>query len=127
MDTVTTTNNPFGIPELRHRLSQFITNKDALSCALVSKAWTLDFVRTIWFQVEFDVHPQFVDLSPDIIAKHEHHIRVVINATTLEEISAINYANVNRLRHLEIAASTTTRNKKAPTKSSPGTTPASKN
>ncbi|KAG0277223.1 hypothetical protein BGZ95_006295 [Linnemannia exigua] len=107
MDTATTTRNPFDIPELRHQLSQFLPNKDAISCALVSKAWTLDFVRTIWFQIEFEIHPQFVDLSPDIVAKHGRNIRVVKNAITLEEVSALNHVNVNSLRHLEIGVSTT--------------------
>ncbi|KAF9147022.1 hypothetical protein BG015_011390, partial [Linnemannia schmuckeri] len=72
--------NPFDLPELRYRLSWFVTIKGALSCALVFKAWSDDFVSVIWFKVDFDVQPRFANLSPDTIAKHGHRTRVVKNA-----------------------------------------------
>ncbi|KAG0271529.1 hypothetical protein BGZ95_000647 [Linnemannia exigua] len=109
MDNPTVTRNPFDLPELIYRLSRFVNNNDALSCALVSKAWTIDFVSSIWFQIDFDIHAQFADLSPDVVAKHGHHIRVVKNAKALAQVSALDHSNINRLRylHIEAAASTT--------------------
>ncbi|KAG0205725.1 hypothetical protein BGX33_007763 [Mortierella sp. NVP41] len=101
MDTISTT-NPLDIPELRHRLSLFVTVKDALSCARVSKAWTDDFIAAIWFTVDFDMQPRFVDLAPDIITKHGHLIRIVKNARFESQISILANTSVNRLKELRI-------------------------
>ncbi|KAF9124061.1 hypothetical protein BGW39_008501 [Mortierella sp. 14UC] len=108
MEAVTITRSPFDLPELRYRLSRFVSVKDALSCALVSKAWTHDFMSAIWFRVDFNVNCRFADLSPDIIAKHGHHIRVVKNANQFPRVHALDNSNVNKLRDLrmEIKAST---------------------
>ncbi|KAF9123105.1 hypothetical protein BGW39_009253 [Mortierella sp. 14UC] len=99
MANPTSARSPFDL-----RLSRFVTNNDALSCSLVSKAWTVDFVSSIWFHIDFDIHPQFADLSPDIIAKHGHHIQVVKNAKAIEQVSALDHFNVNRLKYLQIEA-----------------------
>ncbi|KAF9134233.1 hypothetical protein BGW39_007704 [Mortierella sp. 14UC] len=103
---MTTTNptekNPFDLPELSYWLSRFVAFKDALSCALVCKAWTADFLSAVWFQVDFDDHPQFAKLSPDIVAKHGHLIRIVKNAKTPAQVSVLNNAGVDSLRDLHI-------------------------
>ncbi|KAG0291148.1 hypothetical protein BGZ97_005977 [Linnemannia gamsii] len=85
---------PFDIPELRHRISLFSTVKDALRCALVSKAWTDNYLSVIWFKINFDVQPWFAGLPPDIVAKHGHRIRIVNNAKLLYQVTAI--ANAGR-------------------------------
>ncbi|KAF9134240.1 hypothetical protein BGW39_007711 [Mortierella sp. 14UC] len=100
-----TTNNPFDLPELRHRLSRVVAVKDTLSCALVSKAWAETFVPVVWFKVDLKVQPLFTVLSPRIIAKHGNHIRTAINVKTLPHVSALANAGVNRLRYLHIEAS----------------------
>ncbi|KAF9134226.1 hypothetical protein BGW39_007697 [Mortierella sp. 14UC] len=92
--------NPFVLPELRHPLSRFFTIKDAISCACVSKAWTDDFVSAIWFQIDFSHQPRFATLSPDIVAKHGHHIRIVKNAHTVAQISVLANTSVRQLREL---------------------------
>ncbi|KAG0273117.1 hypothetical protein BGZ95_011056 [Linnemannia exigua] len=103
MPTLTTAaRNTLDLPELRHRLSRFVTIKDALSCALVCKAWTDSFTSAIWFSIDFDVHPRFVDLSPDTIAKHGHLIRVVKNAKEAPQVAILANSRVNNLRHLHI-------------------------
>ncbi|KAF9138983.1 hypothetical protein BGX30_008523 [Mortierella sp. GBA39] len=102
MATSATTKNPFDLPELRHRISRYVTIKDALSCALVSKAWTDDFVSAIWFKVDFDVQPRFTDLSPYTIAKYGHHIQIVKNAKSLSQVSSLTNIGVNGLRVLNI-------------------------
>ncbi|KAG0217761.1 hypothetical protein BGX33_009640 [Mortierella sp. NVP41] len=101
MDTATT-KNPFDIPELRHRLSLFVTVKNALSCARVSKSWVYDFVAAVWFTVHFDVHPRFVDLASEIITKHCHLIRIVKNVKSLLHVRSIANTGVNRLRELRM-------------------------
>ncbi|KAG0373723.1 hypothetical protein BGX24_011332, partial [Mortierella sp. AD032] len=109
MDTTTTTVcNPFDLPELRFQLSRFLAPKDVLSCALVSKAWTYEFVSAIWRKVDLSVHPRFAELPTNVITKQGHHIRVVNNARALEEDSALAYSNINKLGflHIETAGST---------------------
>ncbi|KAK3845517.1 MAG: hypothetical protein J3R72DRAFT_435965 [Linnemannia gamsii] len=107
MSTTTPVRTPFDLPELRHRLSGFVTLKDALSCALVCKAWSTDFMSAIWFQVDFVSHPQFADLSPDIVSKHGHLTRIVKNAKSPPQVSVLANAGVNNLRglHMEQTAS----------------------
>ncbi|KAF9134228.1 hypothetical protein BGW39_007699 [Mortierella sp. 14UC] len=95
--------NPFDLPELRRRLSLFVTLKDAISCALVSKAWAVDFMSVIWFKVDFDIHPYFADLSPHTVAKHGHLIRIVNNAKKPGQIAVLANAGVNNLRDIHIA------------------------
>ncbi|KAG0373722.1 hypothetical protein BGX24_011331 [Mortierella sp. AD032] len=107
MDTATTATataarNPFELPELRHRISRFLAPKDSLSCALVSKAWTLDFVSAIWFKVDLSVHQRFTDLPTDVIEKHGHRIRVVQNAKTFSHACALDHPNINKLRVLRM-------------------------
>ncbi|KAG0364358.1 hypothetical protein BGX24_004646 [Mortierella sp. AD032] len=93
--------SPFALPELRYRISRFVAVKDAISCALVCKAWTHDFMSVIWFKVDFGTHPGFVDLSPDIVSKHGHHIRFVTNACYPSQISLLaNTSQVCQLRTL---------------------------
>ncbi|KAF9906863.1 hypothetical protein EC991_000227 [Linnemannia zychae] len=94
---------------LRHRLSRYVTIKDALSCALVSKAWTYGFISAIWFKVDFEVQPLFADLSPDTIAKYGHHIRVVQNAKLPAQLSALDNPNVNMLRNFQVEATASTK------------------
>ncbi|OAQ32510.1 hypothetical protein K457DRAFT_123163 [Linnemannia elongata AG-77] len=97
-----TTKKVFELPELTHRLSRFVTVQDAISCALVSKAWTEHFISVIWFKIDFDVHPRFLNLSPDIVAKHGHHIRIIVDAKTLPQVSILANSGVNGLRDLKI-------------------------
>ncbi|KAK3845519.1 MAG: hypothetical protein J3R72DRAFT_435971 [Linnemannia gamsii] len=107
MSSTTPARNPFELPELRHRVSRFVTLKDALSCALVCKAWSTEFMSVIWFQVDFVLHPQFADLSPGIVAKHGHLTRIVKNAKSPHQISILANAGVKNLRdlHMEQTAS----------------------
>jgi hypothetical protein len=60
----------------------------------------------MWFQIDFEIHPQFANISPDIVAKHGHHIRVVKNALTIEQVSVLENVHVDRLRYLHIEAAT---------------------
>ncbi|KAK3838238.1 MAG: hypothetical protein J3R72DRAFT_448758 [Linnemannia gamsii] len=94
--------NPFHLPELRYRLSRFVTLKDALSCILVSKAWTHDFISAIWFKVDLKAHPLFANLPPDVIAKHGRHIRIVENLASLYLVSTFTHPTINKLRFLQI-------------------------
>ncbi|KAG0374019.1 hypothetical protein BGX24_010938, partial [Mortierella sp. AD032] len=107
MPTTAPTRNPFEMPELKRRLSRFVALKDALSCALVCKAWSTDFTSAIWFQVDFDDHPQFTDLSQGIVAKNGHLTRIVRNAKSPRQISVLANAGINNLRdlHMEQTAS----------------------
>ncbi|KAF9547127.1 hypothetical protein EC957_008807 [Mortierella hygrophila] len=107
MATSATTKNPFDLPEFKHRISRYVTIKDACSCALVSKAWTDDFVSAIWFKIDFDFQSRFTDLSPHIIAKYGHYIQIVMNAKSFSKVSSLANASVNRLRtlHIDTAAS----------------------
>ncbi|KAG0277225.1 hypothetical protein BGZ95_006297, partial [Linnemannia exigua] len=104
MDTTvaSTVRTPFDLPELRLRLSRFLAPKDALSCALVSKAWTLDFVSAIWFKVDLSLHPRFVSLPTDVIAKHGHRIRIVDNARIISQVSTLDHPSINKLRILQM-------------------------
>ncbi|KAK3808915.1 MAG: hypothetical protein JOS17DRAFT_765528 [Linnemannia elongata] len=96
------TKSAFDLPELTHRFSRFVTVQDAISFALVSKAWTSHFISVIWFEIDFDVHPRFLNLSPEIVAKHGHLIRIIVNAKTLPQVSILANAGVNSLRNLRI-------------------------
>ncbi|KAF9130084.1 hypothetical protein BGW39_003488 [Mortierella sp. 14UC] len=100
------TNNPFDLPELIHRLSRFVASKDALSCALVCKTWSLIFTSVIWFSIDFDAYPRFSDLPPTTIAKYGHHIRIVENVQSRNDIKVLAHPAVNRLRKMKYVDTT---------------------
>ncbi|KAF9930118.1 hypothetical protein FBU30_000868 [Linnemannia zychae] len=93
---------PLDIPELRHRISRFVTPKDAYSCARVSKAWAGVFIAALWHKIDFTENPKFANLSPGIVSKYGRHIRIVLNITTDEQISALANVSVCQLKRLEI-------------------------
>ncbi|KAF9922117.1 hypothetical protein FBU30_007806 [Linnemannia zychae] len=86
--------NPFNLPELRQVISLFVAAKDAISCALVCKAWTDDFVHAIWHTVDFGKHPGFINLPQDIISKHGHYIRVINSLAHSEDLSWFDHAAI---------------------------------
>ncbi|KAF9546218.1 hypothetical protein EC957_009957 [Mortierella hygrophila] len=107
--TTAAARNPFELPELIHRLSRFVTLKDACPCALVSKTWTNHFMSAVWFKVDFKVHPRFAVLSPAIISKNGHLIQVVKNASSFPQVTVLANASVpetlpspSRLKSLKI-------------------------
>ncbi|KAF9546206.1 hypothetical protein EC957_009945 [Mortierella hygrophila] len=106
MASTAPTRNPFNLPELIIHLSQFVTDEDAISCALVSQIWTDHFVSVIWYKVDFNTQPRFADLSPAIILKHGHHIRVIKNAKTLPHANALAHPSINQLTKLHIETAT---------------------
>lgn len=105
MPTSTPANSPFDLPELRHQISRFVAVQDAISCAQVSKALFSAFIPVVWFEINFAVHPRFANLPPDIISKHGHLIRIVKNADSSPQVSALANVGVNKLRELAIELS----------------------
>ncbi|KAF8949043.1 hypothetical protein BGZ52_006223, partial [Haplosporangium bisporale] len=56
MTTPSIKNNPLHIPEIRTRLSRFVSVADAISCVRVSKDWSKDFVSLVWYAIDFKTH-----------------------------------------------------------------------
>ncbi|KAG0070446.1 hypothetical protein BGZ89_000689 [Linnemannia elongata] len=100
----TTKINPFHLPELMHRISRFVSLTDAIACAQVSKEWAETFIPIVWFEVDFSLQPRFADLSPDIISNHGQHIRIINNAKTINEVTAVANEAVMNLTSLRIEA-----------------------
>ncbi|KAF9541161.1 hypothetical protein EC957_003353 [Mortierella hygrophila] len=97
----------FSIPELISLISRFVTLKDAISCARVSKTWTNSFMFATWYEIDFDVHPRFAKLPPDIVSKNGHRIRIVKNARLLSQISVLANSRVSQLRKLGVETTAT--------------------
>ena len=93
--------HPLQLPEIRERLSRFIPFKDALACVLVSKAWCLAFTHLLWHTIDFDIHSNFQNLDPDIVAKHGGSIRAVRNIATSQHLEAVDYPSILNLHSLE--------------------------
>ncbi|KAF9922116.1 hypothetical protein FBU30_007805 [Linnemannia zychae] len=108
LPTSGTLKTPFELPELRCRISGFVPVKDALSCSLVCKAWTADFMAIIWHTVDFRVHSRFTDLSPEVISKYGHYIRVILLAYSEKQVSLVTNAAVRDLKVLRIFKSRST-------------------
>ncbi|KAK3845514.1 MAG: hypothetical protein J3R72DRAFT_435962 [Linnemannia gamsii] len=102
MTTALSVRNPFDLPELRRKISKFVAVENAISCARVAKSWADVFIPVIWFKLDFKFHSEFEDLSPDIISKHGHLIRIVRSAKSLRSITALAHTSVHKLRELEI-------------------------
>ncbi|KAG9069394.1 hypothetical protein KI688_010296 [Linnemannia hyalina] len=100
----TTKITPFQLPELMHRISRFVSLTDAIACAQVSKEWSETFIPVVWYEVNFSFQPRFADLSPDIISKHGQHIRIIMNAKSIHEVTAVANEAVTNLTSLRIEA-----------------------
>lgn len=96
--------NPFHLPELMHRISRFVSLTDSIACAQVSKEWSETFIPIVWYEVNFSFQPRFADLSPDIVSKHGQHIRIINNAKTIYEVTAVANEAVKNLKSLRIEA-----------------------
>ncbi|KAF9114069.1 hypothetical protein BGX27_000200 [Mortierella sp. AM989] len=94
--------NLFDIAYIRTRLSQYVTLKDALACILVNKSWFEDFIPTIWHTIDFEAHPQFVNLNMSVVTKHGRHIRIIENLNTIAALEAIQNASVSKLVSLSM-------------------------
>ncbi|KAF9185745.1 hypothetical protein BGZ51_002088 [Haplosporangium sp. Z 767] len=99
--------NPLDLSEIRTRISLYLSNTDAISCAQVSKEWSRDFVYTIWHTIDFGVHTKFEKLDPVVVAKNGHHIRVVKGLSTQSHINALQCSEICRLKSLSVIADRT--------------------
>ncbi|KAF8976571.1 hypothetical protein BGZ46_008153, partial [Entomortierella lignicola] len=70
------TRHPLDIPEIRIIVGHFLQDNslDLLSCALVSRAWSADFIPMIWVSIRFGYHLSQL-ISQHAFRKHEHLIR----------------------------------------------------
>ncbi|KAF9355915.1 hypothetical protein BGX26_005962 [Mortierella sp. AD094] len=58
------------LPEILSLIGQYLSQRDALSCVLVSRAWHESFQPVLWGHVE-----TANDISPEDIMSHAHYIR----------------------------------------------------
>ncbi|KAF8932052.1 hypothetical protein EDD21DRAFT_381719 [Dissophora ornata] len=89
--------NPLQLPEIRAQIARILEPKDAVACAQVCRAWTSDFLASIWRVVDFAVHERFVALDTETIAKNGHHIRIVKNLKELAQLEALLSLSVSRV------------------------------
>ncbi|KAF9114071.1 hypothetical protein BGX27_000202 [Mortierella sp. AM989] len=101
--------NPLDLTWIRTQISQYITLKDALACAVICRDWTDDFTRSIWHTVDFDLHKAFPSLDKAIISKYGHFIRVIKNLKDINHLNTIQDPSINRLKSLSITIGTTLR------------------
>ncbi|KAG0266154.1 hypothetical protein BG011_003141 [Mortierella polycephala] len=99
--------NPLDLSEIRTRISLYLSNTDAISCAQVSKEWSIDFIRPIWHTIDFSVHTSFENLDPVAVAKNGHHIRVVKDLKRQSHIDALQCSEVCKLLSLTVVANRT--------------------
>lgn len=99
----TMSKNPFDIAEIRSRVAQLVSVKGALSCIRVSKAFSLDFVGTIWHTVDFELHGEFDRLEPVILRKNGHLVRVAKNVKNQDQVDSLLCLGASKISILNIA------------------------
>ncbi|KAG0008040.1 hypothetical protein BGZ80_003930 [Entomortierella chlamydospora] len=102
-------NRVFDTPELRLRIAQFVTLRDALSCVLVSKDWADSFSFAVWHTIDFELQERFILLDDEVISKYGSRIRSVKNIKDTSQIQLINNPAINRLAELTMAIGKTAR------------------
>ncbi|KAF9103251.1 hypothetical protein BGX27_010665 [Mortierella sp. AM989] len=95
-------NNPLDLSEIRVAVAIFLSNRDALACSLVCRAWSRDFTSNIWHTVDFAKHRSFEHLDPAIIAKNGQHIRVVESLSRDNEIGALQDPSITNLKSIDV-------------------------
>ncbi|KAF9334593.1 hypothetical protein BGZ91_010799 [Linnemannia elongata] len=102
--------SPFDIPELRSRISHFVTHKDAVACARVSKDWAQDYLPLIWYSIDCNKfsHSNTSSGFDIVVGKHAHHIRVANNVNYPSQMAILAKGGVKQLRELSITMTTST-------------------
>ncbi|KAF9195043.1 hypothetical protein BGZ51_006009 [Haplosporangium sp. Z 767] len=109
METSSIKRNPLHIPEIRSRISRFVSVKDAVSCVRVSKDWSKDFAFPIWYSIDFKIHNSFVQLHDNVITKNGHHIRIVKNLETQAQLNALLRPTIVKVQVLELICAASAR------------------
>ncbi|KAF9434016.1 hypothetical protein BGZ76_008678 [Entomortierella beljakovae] len=94
--------NPFEIPEIRSRLSRFVSVNTALSCVQVSKAFSKDFIYPIWNTIDFTTKPTFENLAPSVVANNGRYIRVVKGIKNQSQLNLLLRISFNDSKLTEI-------------------------
>ncbi|KAG0257701.1 hypothetical protein BG011_003811 [Mortierella polycephala] len=102
---MTSQKNPLNLSAIRVRVAQYITVKDAISCAQVSKSWSKDFVPVVWHTVNLAFQKHFIKLDQKVIAKKGIHIRTINNLKTQPQVEIFLRAGIRNLHDLTIALS----------------------
>ncbi|KAK3833066.1 MAG: hypothetical protein JOS17DRAFT_741430 [Linnemannia elongata] len=102
--------SPFDLPELRNRISRFVTLKDAVACARVSKAWAQDYLPLIWYSIDCNrfSHSNTSFGFDTVVGKHAHHIRIANNVNYPSQMALLVKGGVTQLRELSITMTTST-------------------
>ncbi|KAI1293406.1 hypothetical protein EDD11_008429 [Mortierella claussenii] len=95
--------NPLELPEIRTRISLFVTLKDAVACVRVCKDWADTFAYPIWHTIDFTIHKNLDTLGPSALSKYSQHIRVVKSMGDYPHISAVLWSMASRIRQLGIS------------------------
>ncbi|KAF8925859.1 hypothetical protein EDD21DRAFT_406498 [Dissophora ornata] len=101
--------NPLSLPELRARISRFVTLEDAIVCAQVCKDWSNDFISVVWHTIDFEIHGNLKSLGPQVLRKYSHHIRVVKNLESNPHLEAILWSRATRITSLQMVMKPTSR------------------
>ncbi|KAF9094684.1 hypothetical protein BGX27_001382 [Mortierella sp. AM989] len=91
--------NPIDIPEIRALVATFISRPDAVSCSLVCKAWSQEFIARIWHSVDLYCEEEFEAMDPNVVSKHGHHIRE-LNFHSRVENSNLGHSSVQNVSKL---------------------------
>ncbi|KAF9429396.1 hypothetical protein BGZ76_001360 [Entomortierella beljakovae] len=94
--------NAFEIPEIRNRLSRFVSVNTAISCVQVSKAFSRDFVYPIWHTINFTTTPAFENLAPAVVAKNGRYIRVVEDVKNQTQLTLLLRVRLNDSKFSQI-------------------------
>ncbi|KAF9434952.1 hypothetical protein BGZ76_007148 [Entomortierella beljakovae] len=98
--------NPLDSTWIRAKVTQYVSLKDALACALVCKDWTDDFNRSIWHTIDFDIHKEFANLDKEVISKNGHRIRVIKNVKNRSQLDIIQNPSICVLKSLSVSVGT---------------------
>ncbi|KAF9917445.1 hypothetical protein BX616_000981 [Lobosporangium transversale] len=84
--------------EVRTLVCKALDIDSMIACSQVSRAWSMDFTKRIWRDINLQTHPAFKELDPSIIAKHGHNIRMI---KSIEKQSHLDLFRDNSICHLE--------------------------
>ncbi|KAF9580473.1 hypothetical protein BGW38_002876, partial [Lunasporangiospora selenospora] len=95
--------SPFDIPEILERIARFVSAEDALSCMLVSKAFTQAFAYPVWYQVDFNIHKKFTKTNPTALTKYGHHTQIIKNLGDINQLHSLLYFDSPKLQNLSLS------------------------
>ncbi|KAF9123457.1 hypothetical protein BGW39_008966 [Mortierella sp. 14UC] len=98
---------PLDLSEIRTNIASSLSDKDCVSCMLVSMDWLDDFSKNVWSAIDFGDRKSCPQIPHGLAIKYGHNIRCASKVFKDEHIATVDNPNISNLKRLNFRIPTT--------------------